>query len=43
MSEGVIDVPEEQRNKYMVAISFLVIVVPMVIMMVLKKIVVPNL
>ena len=43
MSEGVVDVPEEQRNKYMVAISVLVIVVPMVIMMLLKKVVVPNL
>ena len=43
MSEGVVDVLEEQRNKYMVAISVLVIVVPMVIMMLLKKVVVPNL
>lgn len=43
MSEGVVDVPEEQRNKYMVVISFLVIVVPMFIVAILKKIVVPNL
>ena len=43
MTEGVIDVPEDKRNKYMVVISFLVIVVPMLIIVLLKRMVVPNL
>ena len=42
MSEGVVDVSEENRNKYMVLIALLVIVVPIVIMLLLKKMV-PNL
>lgn len=42
MSEGVVDVDEGRRNVYMVFVSFFVIIVPMVIMVLLKKMV-PNL
>jgi hypothetical protein len=42
MSEGVVVVDEGRRNVYMVFVSFFVIIVPMVIMVLLKKMV-PNL
>lgn len=42
MSEGVVDISEENRNKYMVLIALFVIVVPMVIVALLKNMV-PNL
>jgi hypothetical protein len=43
MSEGVVDVPEGQRNKYMVEISLLIIIIPLLIALFMKRMVVPNL
>lgn len=42
MSEGVVDVAEENRNKYMVFIALIVIAMPIIVMIFLKKMV-PNL
>ena len=42
MSEGVVDVAEENRNKYMVFIALIVIAMPIIVMILLKKMV-PNL
>ena len=42
MSEGVVDIVEDSRNKYMVLIALMVIIVPIVLTMSLKMMV-PNL
>lgn len=42
MSEGVVDITEDNRNKYMVFIALIVIVIPIIVMVLLKKMV-PNL
>ena len=42
MSEGIVDVTEDNRNKYMVFITLIVIAIPIIIMVLLKKMV-PNL
>lgn len=42
MSEGVVDIEEKKRNVYMVLVSVFVIAMPMVILVLLKKMV-PNL
>lgn len=42
MSEGVIDIPEEKRNNYMVLVSFIIIVVPFVVGKILNLLI-PNL
>ncbi len=42
MSEGVVDIAEELRNKYMFVVSICVIIIPLVVMMLLKNLA-PNL
>lgn len=42
MSEGVVDITEDNRNKYMVFITLIVIIIPIMVMVLLKKMV-PNL
>ena len=42
MSEGVIDIPEEKRNEYMVLVSFIIVAIPFIIEKLLNLLI-PNL